>query len=273
MNTKGNINAEVKGSMKRLASLFAFKVFADEVINDPTPTPSANPTSNTGSQLNYEELIKAARQEEKDKLYGQINSLKERIKVLTESNNEALLKGAEWKQKYDAEVAKQNSGEKTQEVLDLEARIATLTTENEELKKNTPDEAALRQQIEAEFTVKNHLASVKEKNKDTVLSVFIDEITGNTVEEINQSLQKAIEKSNSVREQVTGSATPPTGDNSNGGTGTAPNTPPTGTPNTPPTANPNGGNTLPKNFDPEYVRGLQPGTPEYEEFRKSIGLK
>lgn len=277
MNTKSNFKAEATETIRRAISFLALNVFADEGEgNDPTPATggaSSTGTSPATPSLNFEELIKTARQEEKDKLYPQISSLKEKVKVLTESNNEALLKCAEWKQKYEAEVAKQNSGEKSEEVKNLETEIATLKAENEELKKNTLDEATLRAQIEAEFTVKNHLEKVKEQNKDTVLSVFMDEITGSTVEEIDQSLQKAIDKSNSVREQVTGTVNNPT---SNTPANTPISNPSTGTsnvpPKAPPIANPSGGSTMPKNFDPEYVRGLQPGTPEYEEFRKSLGL-
>lgn len=265
MNTKGNFKAEAKGAIRRVMSMVALSVFADE--GDPQPPTNTGATST--QQINYEELIKQVRQEEKDKLYGQINSLKERNKVLVESNNETLIKCAELKTQLEAEIAKQNNGEKTEEVLKLEKRISELEDENKTLKESTPDEATLRQQIEAEFTVKNHLSTVKEKNKDKVLDVFMNEITGNTVEEIDNSLAKAIEKSDSVRKQVIGDK--PDG-NKKPQTGKDPKDPKQSKPATPPVANPNGGSTMPKGFDPEYVRGLQPGTPEYEEFRKSLGL-
>ncbi len=264
MNKQGNLKAQVNGILQCLTSYLVLSVFADE--GNPDPTPPINTPSNSGSSLNYEELIKMARQEEKDKLYGQINTLKEKVNLLTESNNEALLKCAEWKNKYEGEIAKQNNGEKSEEVTQLETKIEELNQQIEELKNNTPDEKALREKIEAEFTVKNHLSTIKEKNKDKVLAVFIDEITGNTVDEINASLEKAIAKSESVREQVIGSKTPSTEEpkpQQNNGS----------QPQVPPTANPSGNGTMPQNFDPEYVRKLQPGTPEYAEFRKSLGLK
>lgn len=270
MRTQNAKLAEVKDVARRVLSILALNVHADEGIVETPPTGSTGGTG--GSPIDVTALINTARQEEKDKLYPQINSLKEKLKLATDSCNDAMLKAAEWKQKYEEAVKKAENGEDTEEVKNLKAQIEVLNNKIKELQDNSPDEATLRTKIEKEYEVKNHLASVREKNKGSVLDVFMDEIKGETIEDIDASLQRAIEKSNSVREQVTGSTTPtgqtttPTPQQSVVQSNPTP-------PATPPVANPNGSEVPKDKFsDPAYIRSLTPGTPEYNEFRKHIGL-
>ena len=63
-------------------------------------------------EVNYEALISKARQEEKDKLYPEINRLKTENALLTKQHNEALLKSGVLEQKIEKLEKELESGNK-----------------------------------------------------------------------------------------------------------------------------------------------------------------
>lgn len=249
-------------------------VHADEV-ND-----GDNKTNDGGTpispQINYEQLIAQARKEEKDKLYPRIKKLEEDNAKLVNTSNDNLIKIGDLMQtvsKLKAELEKYESGngEKSEEVKNLETTIATLTAENERLKKETPNEEEIRKQIEQEYEVKLYLTEQTNANKDEILSSFMPEVQGKTKEEIDESIAKAKEKSLAIKKEL--GIVDEDGKliekkkSSSKKTETTPTVP-----ITPKVANPTGDDPNP-NYDADYIRNLDPRSDEYKEFRKSLGLK
>ena len=234
--------------------------FAEENPNEPP--------KNEGNTMNFEQLIAQARREEKEKLYPQIEKLKAQAEVLTKQVNEALLaKGAVEKELADLKES-QKKGD-SEEVTKLKAQVEALKSENENLKKNTVSEEDLRKKLEEEYQVKLYAKDKLAENKDKILSVFAEKVVGNTKEEIDSAIEKAIESSNEIRKElgVEDKTKPEKKDKD--GEGKKENK----SQNNPPAPNPQGGEGEKGKFDLEYIQSLDPRSEEYAKWRKSVGLK
>ena len=269
--------------------------FADDGSNggnggSPTePTPSNTP-SNQNSQINFEDLMARARKEEKDKLYPQIQKLKDDLKAMTDYNNANLLKIGELQDK----LAAYESGGESEEVKTLKQKIADLEKENKQLKESQPNVEEIKAQCKAEYEVE--LYKVQQLGtddvKNTILPMFLNDITGKTKEEIDASIQSAKEKTEQVKEQLgvggenggtnpDGGANPEPTNNSNNGSGNNGGlfgnagfrsvNPPTPNPIDPTHGQFEGENGW------DYVKKLDLNTPEgrqkYSEWRQKVGLR
>ena len=236
--------------------------FADEA-------PTADPPKGDSPSINYEQLIAQARKEEKDKLYPQIEKLKAQIEVLTQQSNEALLaKGAVEKEFADFK-ASQKKGD-SEEVTKLKAQVEALTKENEDLKKNTVSEEELRKQFEEEYSVKLYAKDKLTENKDKILSVFAEKVTGKTKEEIDKAIEQAIASSDEIRKElgVDSKKEPEKKETSKKDSDSKDKKQ-----SNPPAPNPQGGEGEKGKYDLEYIQSLDPRSEEYAKWRKSVGLK
>lgn len=235
--------------------------FAEENPNEPP--------KNEGNMVNYEQLIAQARREEKEKLYPQIEKLKAQAEVLTKQVNEALLaKGAVEKELADLKES-QKKGD-SEEVTKLKAQVEALKSENENLKKNTVSEEDLRKKLEEEYQVKLYAKDKLAENKDKILSVFAEKVVGNTKEEIDSAIEKAIASSDEIRKElgVEDKKKSEKKDNKDGEGKKE-----SKSQNNPPAPNPQGGEGEKGKFDLEYIQSLDPRSEEYAKWRKSVGLK
>lgn len=268
--------SKLRAVKKAISFMCALNVHADEVNDGDNKIDDGG--THISPQINYEQLIAQARKEEKDKLYLRIRKLEEDNAKLVSTSNDNLIKIGDLMQtvsKLKAELEKYESGngEKPEEVKNLETTIATLTAENERLKRETPNEEEIRKQIEQEYEVKLYLTEQTNANKDEILSSFMPEVQGKTKEEIDESIAKAKEKSLAIKKELgivdedgkliekKKSST------SKKKTETTPTVP-----ITPKVANPTGDDPNP-NYDADYIRNLDSRSDEYKEFRKSLGLK
>lgn len=229
----------------------------------------AEPPKNEDNTMNFEQLIAQARREEKEKLYPQIEKLKAQAEVLTKQVNEALLaKGAVEKELADLKES-QKKGD-SEEVTKLKAQVEALKSENEDLKKNTVSEEDLRKKLEEEYQVKLYAKDKLAENKDKILSVFAEKVVGNTKEEIDSAIEKAIASSDEIRKElgVEDKKKSEKKDNKN-----SEGRKESKSQNNPPAPNPQGGEGEKGKFDLEYIQSLDPRSEEYAEWRKSVGLK
>ena len=229
----------------------------------------AEPPKNEGNTVNFGQLIAQARREEKEKLYPQIEKLKAQVEVLTKQSNEALLaKGAVEKELADLKES-QKKGD-SDEVTKLKAQVEALKSENEDLKKNTVSEEDLRKKLEEEYQVKLYAKDKLAENKDKILSVFAEKVVGNTKEEIDSAIEKAIASSNEIRKElgVEDKKKPEKKDNKD-----SEGKKESKSQNNPPAPNPQGGEGEKGKFDLEYIQSLDPRSEEYAKWRKSVGLK
>lgn len=230
-----------------------------------------------GAPINYEELIAKARKEEKDKLYDKIKSLESQNSSLITACNNHLTKIGEL-ERENSQLKDKSSNKDSEEVKSLKEKISTLEGEKEvlqaELKKfqdNPPvDEEALknsiREELKAEYEVKDYLREKLSESGDKILKTFADTVSGKTKEEVDESIKLAIEKSDNIRKELgliddEGNPKSPKGDSR-----TPKKTP---KPKTPNPAESTSGVT----YDTDYIRGLDPNSEEYREFRKQLGLK
>lgn len=267
MLTKSLYNAKHTGNsfFKKFIYGMSMSVHADEPAE-----PGEDPKPNPAPSMNYEEMIARVRREEKDKLYGSLKKKDETIATLRESNNGYILQIAEYQKKLE-EAQKQSN---TDEVKQLNDKIAELTAALEEAKKNVPDEAAIREQVKAEYEVKMYAKDELAKHKGDILSIFADEVKGGTREEVDASIKAAVEKSTKVKKDLglideDGNPVEPKGKKKSG---KEPEEEPGKKKKTnPPVASP--AKIEDEGFDPDYIRNLDPRSPEYAEFRKKMGLR
>ena len=262
MLNKRGFKAEQSIDLSKLRGLFSgliLKAFADEGGDGGDEGGEKSP------QINFETLIANARKEEKEKLYPRIKKLEDENKALVQTNNDTLLRLATVQKELDE--LKANKGE-NQKIKDLEKELETLKAENVTLKESTPKEEEIRNQIKAEYEVKLYRTEKLNENKDSILSVFVDEVSGNTKEEIDASITKVITKTVDTKKQLGlvdedgNPITPKKKEEKD----------PKKAPTKPPVANPNDGADG-EEFDLDYVRNLDPRSAEYQEFRKKMGLK
>lgn len=271
MCTKRCFKAEgiKKAVIERAKMMFMLTVHADEG-NEGSNSTSSNTAQTT---INYEQLIAAARKEEKDKLYPRITKLEEENKKQVELNNNNLIKIGDLMERVrtlEAENKTLKEGAKDSDLVkNLEKQVADLTAENNKLKEEAPDEKAIRAEIEKEYALKAYIKEQKDANKNDILASFLDEITGTSEEEVDKAVTALKARTLSIKKDL-GLV------DENGKpieTGKKPNEKTPKTPKTP-KANPSattGEQTF--NYDLEYVRNLDPSSEEYKQFRKSLGLK
>lgn len=271
MRRKSDFNAETKRGMSKVLSVlstaYVLKALADDGGTEPTPPVSA------GNNLNFEQLIAQARKEEKDKLYPQIEKLKTENANLVSSINNYLLKIGDLEALIEKLQNESGDSEKDTQIANLTKQVNDLTTELNQLKESVVDEETLRKQIEKEYEDKYKLDKFRDsaiaEAGDAILPVFVAEVTGATEDEIKTAIEEAKKKTFDTKKSLglideegnpvgETQKAPPTDDGKKKST-----TPPAPAPST----------TGTEKFDAEYVRNLDPSSPEYAEWRKKMGLK
>lgn len=257
---KSRINLEKNSGMfKKFLKILSLKVFADEnpeSILDPKDKPKSKEENEVVPALNFEQLIAQARKEEKEKLYPEINRLKEELRIMTTNNNSNLLEVAKLKEELEKIKANNNESDK---ITELKEELEKVKNEYEDFKKNTVSEEDLRATLEKEYEVKAYFTEQKAANKNLILPMFFDSIAGETKEDIDASVKNAIEMTNKAKEQLNATTNIVQGNTS-----------------VPPVVNPNGG-IHKDSLDVGFLANLDLKTPEgkrqYEEWRKKQGLK
>ena len=203
----------MKTIMAFIRSYFFLNVFAEEITTTieqpPTNTKTdENPEDKTGGnndekpvpkpsgELNYEDLIKRARQEEKDKLYGQITKLKDEVSSLKKDKNDLLTVVAE----------------REDTIKQLEGDLVALGETKGKLEKDLKDGTATNKtvsnltlkisQLEAELEKANaehekELNTIKiTQHKEKLIAqangeIIPELVVGETEEEIAESVERA----------------------------------------------------------------------------------
>lgn len=253
-------------AIKKLIEAISLRAFADE---GSTPDDNSGDDGGEGQRtptINYEDLIAKARREEKEKQYKTIEKLKGQIDTLTKQHNDDLLVKADLEGKLqDAndKLTKAGSGD-SEEVKTLKETIKGLEKEKEDLDKKVKEleankpanreeiEAEVRAELEAEYEVKTYKATKMAELKDDILVPEL--IFGNTKEEIDASIQSALERSNKIKESL---------GVKDGKQKRTPKSP----------ANPSVSGIQDKEISLDYLASLDVSSPEYAQVRKQLGLR
>lgn len=252
---------ETERVFSELSSTLVGRIFLMKVFADETPPPVTEPV-----QPNYEQLISAARKEEKDKLYPRITKLETENSEMVKKHNEALLKIAALQDKLD-EFKNAPKGATEQEVNDLKSQITALNTQLDEYK-NAPTVEQIRQEFEAEYSLKDYARELVDKNRKKLISLLVPEVRGSTKEEIEAALTSALEKSANVRKEM-GLEEPEEEEPEDN----KPQPKPKTTTRRPQTTVPTGETLRVGKYTAEQIRNMDAKSPEYKAFRESQGLK
>ena len=263
---------KAKDILKGLLSSLVLDVHADEgedTNSEDGKEPDDNGNAKTPT-INYEDLISKARTEEKNKQYKTIEKLKGQIDTLTKQHNDDLLKIGQLEEDLETANNKlKNVGQgDSEEIKTLKGEISTLTKEKEDLEKQIKAiedstisreelETEIRTELEEEYKTKTYKATKMAELKDDILVPEL--VIGNTVEEIDASIELALEKSKAIKEKL---------GITDGG---QPKSPQGRTPKTP--SSPSVSGIQNSQFSEDYIASLDVRSPEYAEFRKQIGLR
>lgn len=255
-------------AIKKLIGAISLRAYAQE--SDPnvegnTGDDPANGGEQTKPTINYEDLIAKARKEEKDKQYKTIEKLRGQVATLTEQHNADLLAKAELEKQLNEakdKLTAAGNGD-SEQVKTLKESIKTLETEKAELDKKVKEleskkpvsreeiESEVRAELEAEYEVKTYKAEKMAELKDDILVPEL--VMGSTKEEIDASIQIALDRSKEILEKV-------------GGTKRQKRTPKNPT-------NPDVSKVQDSQYSYDYLASLDPASKEYAEVRQQLGLK
>lgn len=229
-------------------------------------SPASHPT------INYEDLIRKARKEEKDKQYNTIQRLKLQIDTMTQQHNADLLRVGELEkqlQSANEKLVAVGSGD-SDEIKTLKSSIKSLESEKAELDKKVKEyeqnpplsrediEKEVRASLEKEYEVRTYRAEKMAELKDQILVPEL--VMGETKEDIDTSVAAALERSKEIRKSL---GIPEPGEEPQRKRGRTPKNP----------ANPSGGSGTEKEYSLEYLASLDVRSKEYAEVRKQLGLR
>ncbi len=174
-------------------------------INNPPPTlplpPALSPELRAifDAELNAER--ERVRQEEKNKLYPEIDSLKSQLTVLTSEREERI--AAQSKAEQEAAEAERLRQEAEMSVAE---RIAQSQSEMEIRFQQMEEERARERTLferEQQFrALEDYKARVRAENADNIVPQFIDFISGSTKEQVDASVLDLIARSDALTAQI-----------------------------------------------------------------------
>lgn len=237
-----------------LKKTLCMPVLAEEGTEPPVgeqPPVENNDPETTPTQVNFEDLIAKARQQEKAKLYPQIEKLQKEKNALTEKNNANLLiigeKDARISEleKQLADLNKANESNANENEKALLSKITDLENTITNMKANTVSREELEAEIKAEYEVKLYREQKLRELGDTVIPELI---TGTTKDEIDASVTISQERYNQITNKVLSGVQVPVGNVSTSSFHS-------------------------QNLKLEDIANLDPRSPEYAQLRARLGLK
>lgn len=188
---------------EQMATAFEAEANTAPVVNVSgvdAPTVTSGKSEPTQKFYTEEDLAKV-RSQEKEKLYPEIDRLKEEVSLLKKEREEKAARKA-------AEAEAKAAEEKARLEQDLDAKDFAKATA-EELREQLARE---RQEREAAFALleqerkfaelQAYRQQAVEQNRDNIIPQLIDYVQGNTPEEINESIAGLVERSNSILESA-----------------------------------------------------------------------
>ena len=172
------------------------------------PTPAAPEVSETEMVSYSAEDLAKAREQEKAKLYPQMEKMKEELASLKKAREEQAAKEADREAKRAAKEAERAAKAKDKEEKELSFK-ELLSKKEQEFQTQIESERLEREKafalldMERKFQeVQNYRQSRLEQERDNIVPELIDLIQGNSQDEIEQSITMLKEKSASISQSV-----------------------------------------------------------------------
>lgn len=216
--------------------------------------------NNNNPSINIEDLLTKIRKQERKKQQKTIDSLKKKIETYVKQHNEDLLKIAGLEKKLEEQPGSDN-----EEINRLKGELSALEKDKKKVVKELEDlknetvprdelETQIREELEKTYEVKTYKAEQLAAHKEDILVPEL--VMGETKEEIDSSIQAAIERSNQIKSNLgyTNNMQPPKRLPKGGSPGIS------GIQGNP-------------EYTVDYIANLDPRSKEYAEFRAKIGLR
>jgi hypothetical protein len=183
-------------------SAVAQEAFASEVDHTASPAQQVPPTNNFVEQKGYtDEDLKRVREQEKSKLYPQIDSLKEEINLLKKDREDRLAEANRIAAEKEEEARKKAESEMDVRAL-LEQKENEWKSQLEEIRQEGARKDALleRERQYSELTAyRNQRIKEEESN---IMPELLDMVSGNSADEIEQSIAGLKERSSKILESA-----------------------------------------------------------------------
>ena len=164
------------------------------------PTPGVTPNPSTGRTFTADEVEKI-RQQEKDKLYGQIDELKGELRSYREER-EAEQRAREEEEARRAEEAEEKA-EADMDVRELiRKKEEEWTTQMREIQEQAERDRALLDQERKFSALQEYKRQQLETHADDIMPHLRPYVQGNSEEEIQASIQQQIETTNAIMADV-----------------------------------------------------------------------
>jgi hypothetical protein len=195
------------------------EVSFDQILNDDDSPLTIPAPGSYFTQEQVNERLEAVRQEEKDKLYGRIDSLTQQITDLTNQVGGLTAEQQREKAAAEEERARLEAEARRAEEEDLDAKALVersrqeweqnLNQVNQQWEQRFTEEQQRREAAEAlaqrerEFgELRDYTLSAVEANKDNIAPQLLGWISGNSKEEVDAAIQRAIDTTNQIMEEV-----------------------------------------------------------------------
>jgi len=191
-----------------MANAFEAEAGTAPVVNvSGVDAPTVTSTNTTLSNVKFytEDDLAKVRSQEKDKLYPEIERLKEELSSLKKKDEEkAARKAAEDAEKHAAEeaLAKQKQFEELDAKEFAKSSVEELREQLERERQERERAFALLEQERKFADLQNYRQQVLDAERDNIIPQLIDYIQGNTPEEINASVEELKARSNSILESA-----------------------------------------------------------------------
>lgn len=145
--------------------------------------------------------IEHARQQEKDKMYGRLNEMQETLRLLNEEREQRTAAEQARQAELDAEAERQRREETDLRSL-LEERETALRTEIEAEREERARAVALLEKERQYSQLMDYRNQAVRAAEDQILPELLDEVSGNTPEEIDASIARLVGKTESILNNV-----------------------------------------------------------------------
>ena len=177
---------------------------------DPPKAPATGDDQNQNHRTFSSDDIEKARREEKDKLYGEIGSLKEELKAIKAEREKAnkMAEEAAAKQAADQKKAEDEAKKKAEEEMSVKELLQQKEQEWTEQLNAIKAERERDQELLAKERRYNELVSYRqrrlEEEADTIMPELRDMVTlGNSEQEIEASIQALQDRTQRILDQIT----------------------------------------------------------------------
>jgi plectin len=178
--------------------------FSMEAQGFPAPTANtvAQNTAQFAEQKFYtEDDLQRARAQEKNKLYDTIESLKGEVSTLAKDREERLAEAERLRKEAEEEARKKAEAEMgTRELLDLKEK--EWQKQLEEIRQENARNLALAERERQYSALSEYRNRRVQEEQDNIIPELVDLISGNTPEEIEQSITSLRDRSSKILESA-----------------------------------------------------------------------